>query len=291
MKLKTGSWPEMDTPLYPNCSHGVGTYWTRSGRRYTGLEKEDIERLGKELGEDLNPNSDFWNTAPVRIAYKDSYVTIDTSEPKGELQYKYLKNHKRVKFGYTDKKAGAEYVLVQEEETAKEVNQKARIERQAISEFGKLSLEDRVKVLRLYGHSAKDVNAEIIESTLYQLVKEDPQKFIDVWVSNDKKEMQYLLEEAVSNGVLRKNKTIYKYGSDILGHTLEDTIDYLTDPKNNDLLIAIKSRLEGKQSAFSTITSNDSENKSEYSKLIEEISSEEEPKKEPKKEEKKTKSK
>ena len=34
-----------------------------------------------------------------------------------------------------------------------------------------------------------------------------------------------------------KNKNIYKYGTDIIGHNLEAAVDYIDDPANQDLKI------------------------------------------------------
>jgi len=48
-----------------------------------------------------------------------------------------------------------------------------------------------------------------------------------------------LLEQAISKGVIRKDKTHYFYGTDMFADTLEEAIAYLDDKKNQDLKLAI----------------------------------------------------
>ena len=87
---------------YSNCSIYLSPYFTRSGSIYTGLTREDEERLEKALRvESLAPGSDYWTHFFVRVGGDD--VIIDTSTPEGELKYLFLKNHKRVANGLHDK--------------------------------------------------------------------------------------------------------------------------------------------------------------------------------------------
>jgi len=218
----------------------------RSGRRYTGLEPEDAERLGKILSVNLTPESDFWDSFGIKITGERDFVTIDTDDPLGELKYKFCKKNKFVAQSYKDIDPSKEYVLVQEEQEAELDNQKNRIERKAVIEFNQLTPEQMRKALRLYGINAMNTNNDLIESTLYNLVKESPSKFLDVWVNNKDREISYLIEEAVSKNVIRKSGTVYKYGSDPIGYTLQDAVDYLKNPANTRVKIEILGQLEGR---------------------------------------------
>lgn len=267
--------------FYKNCYHGIASYFTRSGRRYTGLEKEDAERLGKELGYDLKPESDFWDNFHIKLTSERDEITIDTDNPYGELQYKFLKNHKRVAQSVKEITPGKDYVLIHEELEAQLSNNKARLKRKAFSEFDLMTPEQMRKALRMYGINAKNSNNDMVESTLFTLVEQDPFKFLSLWVENDDKDTQYLIEEALSKNILRKNKTIYYYGTDIVGHTLHDAIAYLKDPRNNDIKRAILGQIEGK-TVLSEVVEN-AELKGEAERLLEEISEGDKPKKKTKK--------
>lgn len=96
--LKVNPWTGLTK--WPTTFDYVGPYWTRSGNIYTGLTTEDARRLEKALGKEegeLSPNSEFWTTFAVRIGAKD--LILNTDRPMDELQYLFLKNHKRVAVG------------------------------------------------------------------------------------------------------------------------------------------------------------------------------------------------
>lgn len=218
---------------YKNCHTDVATYWLENGSKYTGLSKEDENRLGELLRQDLHPNSDYWDRFFIRMTNDD--LILDINDPNDELKYLFLKNHKLVQKSIGEKKATAMYVIVDETAEAKETNKTAKVERKAVKEFDKLSATDIRKVLRLYGYKAESMGAEQAEAKLYDLVKEDPNKFLTLWVDNETRDTQYLIESALSKNVLRRNKNIYTYGTSIIGHSLEETIAFLEDKKNSDI--------------------------------------------------------
>ena len=229
---------------YKNCYEDIGPYYTRSGSIYTGLGKETAERLGELLGKDLSPGSSFWETFYIRTAGKD--IILDLDDPFDELKYHFLKNHKRVKGSMFEHKATANFVLINQEEESKRANLFQRTKRAAVREFDKMTPEEMRKALRIFGKNAENLGAEIVENRLWDIIEGDPQGFLDKWVNNKNRETQWLIERAVSMNVIRKNKMLYTYGSDTIGHGLEDAVSYLDDPKNQDVRIAIKLATEGK---------------------------------------------
>lgn len=229
---------------YRNCYEDIGPYFTRSGRIYTGLVPEDEVRLGSLLGWDLRSGSEFWKEFFVRTSGKDLY--LDTNDAHDELKYLFLKNHKRVKNSIFENKASANFVLINKDEEAKRANLYSRVKREAIKEFDTLSPDDMRKCLRLYGHNADSFSNEVLERTLFDIVEGDPEGFINKWVNNDKKEAQVLIEKAIARNVLRRNKNVYMYGTDVIGHSLEETASFLEEPKNQDIKIAIMKQVESK---------------------------------------------
>lgn len=242
--LGRSTWPGVRR--YRNCFDTLGPYWTRSGRRYTGLTKEDADRLGGILGLDLSPSSEFWvEWSGIRVASKDIYFDIE--DPMDELRVLFLKNHKRVAGSVFERKATADYVLVDQDEEAKKANIIDRVKRRASKEFDKLSAEDVRRCLRLFGHNASTMGNEQAEHKLFEIVEGNPQKFIDLWVDNKEREIMFLIEEAVAKNVIRKTKNVYRYGSDIIGHGLDDVVAYLSNPANQDLKLAIMSGVNLKE--------------------------------------------
>jgi hypothetical protein len=232
---------------YKNCYDYIAPYWTRSGNKYTGLTDEDAKRLEREIGYPdghLSPFSDFWNTFAIKLTTKETI--LHTERPYDELQYLFLKGHKRVANGLNNVKPNNDYILINKDSEAEESNRLNKIKRQAIIEFNKLSVEDMRKALRLYGYKSDAMSNELVESKLFELVEKDPNKFFLIWVNNKTKNTQFIIEAAIAKNVMRKSRNVYYYGTDIIGSSLEDAIAYLDDKKNQDIRLVIIQETEAK---------------------------------------------
>lgn len=230
---------------YKNCVDSLGSYFTRSGRLYTGLSKEEETRIGDSLGYDLRPGSEFWNTYRIRVTGED--IVMNTEDPVDELKYLFLKGHKRVRNGLDDLKPTANYVLINKEEEASKANEYARTKRKAYKEFDKMSIKDMRKALRVLGQNANNVGDEVVEARLNEFIENSPSKFLERWVDNNHRNTEFLIKEAVANNVIRRNKTVYKYGSDVIGNTLEEAMAYLDNPEFADIKTAILNEVEAKK--------------------------------------------
>ena len=175
---------------------------------------------------------------------------LDLDEPSDELKYLFLKHHKRVKNSILEHKAGANFVLINKDEEAKKSNMYNKVKRKASSAFDKLTTEDIKKALRLFGHNADSMSPEVAENKLYDIVEGNPQGFLDRWVNNSVRDTEVLLERTISMNVIRKNKNLYKYGSDVIARSKEEAIDYLDSPKNQDVRIIILKQVDVKGSSL-----------------------------------------
>lgn len=229
---------------YKNCYEDIGPYFTRSGSVYRGLTDDAAERLGKKLGRDLSQGSEFWATFYIKTTGKD--IIFDLEDPFDELRYLYCKNHKRVKDSIFAHKATANFVMINPEEESKKTNLFNRLKRDAVVAFNKMTPEEMRKALRIFGKSAENLSPDVVENRLFDIVEGDPQGFLNKWANNKKRDTQYLIERAISLNLIRKNKRLYTYGTDTIGHGLEEVIDYLDDPKNQDVLFALQQGIEGK---------------------------------------------
>ena len=232
---------------WPTTFDYVGPYWTRTGNIYTGLSEEDARRLEKELGYEegkLNPSSEFWTTFAVQLGKRD--LILDTNKPYDELKYLFLKNHKRVADGMNAMNPSKDYLLINKDSEAEETNKRNKVKRDAYRELDKMSIEDMRKCLRLYGMKSDSMSNELVEAKLSEQIETAPDKFIMKWVNNPNKEMNWMIEEALSKNILRRNRAQYYFGTDLIGNGIEDVIAYLKDKKNQDILISIKNELKSK---------------------------------------------
>ena len=232
---------------YRSCFDYIAPYFTRSGSIYTGLTPEDEKYFEKALGYPeghLAKTSDFWTTFCVKIGSRT--LLLDDSIPRQAMIIKFLTNHKRVATSLDKLDAGKDYLLINREAEAIEQNKNNKLRRDAIKEFDKLSLDQMRKCLRVYGVRSDDMSNELIESTLFSLVDKNPKKFFQKWVDNKNKETEYLIEEAIAKGVIRKDHTQYYYGSDMFADSLEDAIAYIDAKKNQDLKLSIINETQNK---------------------------------------------
>jgi protoheme ferro-lyase len=102
------------------------------------------------------------------------------------------------------------------------------------------------KCLRLFGVIADTLSNEMVEAKLTELIEKDPAKYIRIWVENPNKEFNYMVEEALSKNIIRKNRSAYYFGTDLIGNGIDDVIAYLKDKKNQDIFLAIQSEIKSK---------------------------------------------
>lgn len=232
---------------YKHCFDYIAPYYTRSGSIYTGLTPEDEKYFEKALGYQeghLAKSSDYWNTFCVKIGARP--ILLDDSIPRQAMIIKFLTGHKRVATSLDKLTAGKDYLLINKEAEAIEQNKQNKVKREATKAFDKLTLDDMRKCLRLYGVNSDQMSNELVESTLFGLVDKNPAKFFQVWVNNTKKDTEFLLEQAIAKGIIRKDRTQYYYGTELLATSKDEAIAYLDAKKNQDLKIAIKSQVDNK---------------------------------------------
>lgn len=229
---------------FKNCYDYLVPYYTRSGNIYTGLTSDDAKRLGDMLNINLFPNSGWWSSFNVRIGADDVY--FETEDPLDEIRYLFLKNHKRVKSSMFEHKATADYLLINKDEEAKRENifNKAKVD--AIFEFKRMSATDMRKCLRLFGNNAESMSNELVENAMFKIVENNPDMFLSKWVNNKDRELEVVIEQSIARNIIRRNKNIYKYGSEVIGYSMQEVIDFLAAPKNQDIKLSILNAIEAK---------------------------------------------
>lgn len=232
---------------YKNCYDYIAPLLTRSGNVHTGLSGEDVERLEKQLNFNqgtLAPYSNYWKTFAVKITNYE--ILLDTSRAWDELQYLFLKNHKKVSNGINDIKPSAEWILINKEYEAEIANKAARRKIDAIKEYDKMSIEDMKRCLRILGYKSDSMSNELVQNKLYENIEKDPERFFSKWVNNSTKTTEFLIEAALAKNILRRSRNIYYYGTDIIGHSLEDAIANIDNKSNQDIKRSILNELESK---------------------------------------------
>jgi O-acetylhomoserine/O-acetylserine sulfhydrylase-like pyridoxal-dependent enzyme len=98
-------------------------------------------------------------------------------------------------------------------------------------------------VLKLMGKKAANASDTLIENTLADILDKDPAVFNETMAMPDFK-IRVLIEDLVSINALRIRGGHYMFGDSAIGHDLEAACLYLKDPKNQDIVLSLKSKLK-----------------------------------------------
>jgi len=175
--------------------------------------------------------------------------------PWDELSWRVLCAHQEVAKDEDERLINgfARYLLASEEEEAVSANKKFSVKKTAYSKYGNLSSEEQKDFLRVWSHTHKTGNvtvnentkASMIEAAIGQIIEEEPQEFLDLLQSENYK-TRVFFKKCLDKGLINKGRG-NKYtlpGGDILGYTLEDTVDFLANPTNQEVVLSLKARLE-----------------------------------------------
>ena len=214
----------------------------------TGLTESDERRLEKKMhmasGTLSKYNKDYWTM--FRIDVPKEGITLDTNNPEEEVKYLVLKAHQRVANSEMERfdTPFAEYVMTSVEQEAKMENKKSKLKRRAYKVFSNISTTEMADVLKVMGKRAGDeASIDFIESQLDKIVTEDPQEFINT-VEDPTFKMRAFIDDCISSRVLVKSGTKYQLpGGDVVGYTLEQTIEYLKNPDNQEVYLDLKGKL------------------------------------------------
>jgi len=243
--LKAHSWSGFHR--FPKCKDTVIAQYGRAGYA-TGLTPEDEKRLERLLHLDagsLNRFSDYWQDYTVILTDKDKVLKLD--RPKDYLDFKILSASDKVANSVNDTAdwPKATYVLYDAEEDAKKDNLKVKEKRKAYKIFNGLTISEMRDVLKVMGKKADNASETLIENTLNDIVENSPSEFIETIGVSDFK-TRVFVNDLVAINALRIRGGHYMLGDTALGHDLEAAILFLKEPKNQDIVLSLKAKLQGK---------------------------------------------
>ena len=232
---------------FPKCKDTVIAQYGRAGYA-TGLSSEEEAKLEKLLHLEsgtLNRFSDYWQNYTVILTDKDK--TLKLERPKDFLDYKILSSSEKVANSVNNLAdwPKATYVLYDAEEDAKKDNLKVKEKRNAYKIFNGMTISEMRDVLKVMGKKADNASETLIENTLNDIVESSPSEFIETVNVSDFK-TRVFINDLVAINALRIRGGHYMLGDTALGHDLETTILFLKEPKNQDIVLSLKAKLQGK---------------------------------------------
>jgi len=230
---------------FPKCKDTVIAQYGRAGYA-TGLSEEEERELEKKLSLQngtLNKYSTYWRDYTIVLTEKQK--TLKLENPKDFLDYKILFASKRVANSVNDLSLTpkAEYVLYDAEEDAKKDNLVVKEKRKAYKKFSTLTTKEMRDVLKLMGKRAENASDTLVENTLNEIIEKDPKEFNKIIGITDFK-TRVFIEDLVAINALRIRGGHYMFGDNPIGHDIETAVGYLKNPKNQDIVLSLKSKLQ-----------------------------------------------
>lgn len=234
---------------YTHCFEQIVPKNDPSGYPITGLESEEEAWFENKLS--LSPgtlsryNKDYWGS--FRINVPKEGLVLHLKNPKDFLTYKVLLADQQVANSEMEKADSpfAEYVLTSDIQEAKVKAAEVSVSRKAWTHFSKMTNEDMVSFLKIFGNKpSANASTEWLEAKVGEIIEKSPTKFLEI-VEDKSFKMKVFITDCIHKKALTKSGSKYMLmGGDIIGYSIEDTIDYLSKPENQEVYIQLKSKLE-----------------------------------------------
>jgi hypothetical protein len=221
----------------------------------TGLTDQMARELEVEMGlkpMELSPYSKWWDInfkIYPRIPKEGLELNLDANATN-KLIYCYAKVMSKVALSESDAAENplVDYVLTSKEVEADYSNKKAEIKTKAVQRYAEMSLNEQMDFLKVFdeGRSrvTKSASPNFITSTIFKIVDERPEDFIELVENPDFKTMVFI-QDCVAIGALKKEGPKYRInGGDIIGNSLLDTINNLQKPEYNEAKLSLKTKLD-----------------------------------------------
>jgi hypothetical protein len=228
--------------VFPNATktYGVGIS-SLTGMKVTGVPADRKEHLEHALGVNLDINSKFWDE--YKVVLNDKGMILDLNDPVQELQYYVLGTKSEIAKSSSEIKPQCIYMMYNEENEAIKANKQFDYELSAYSYIKEMSEEERADFLKLFGIRTRDLSPTVIKKSLKEKADGDPKYFVELYEDKNKF-IKILVEDCVQYRVIEVKTGAYYFGEDMLGADINLAINKLKTPKNSDLVLAIKRRLE-----------------------------------------------
>lgn len=220
-----------------------------TGVYVTGLLEDDEKRLEKSLnklpGTLSRHNKDFWGKFFIKIPRSGMILYLDNAEH--ELMWLVCKAHQFIANSEEDKMYTpfARYVMTSEEEIEKKVNDKFELKSKAFAKYSTMSMQEQIDFLRVFGKNpGAEPRESFIRSQISKVIEDEPKKFLEIMEDKSYKTKVFIKECVAKNIVLEKGTKFVLQGGDVIGYTLDQAIEYLKNPENQEVLIMLKGQLE-----------------------------------------------
>jgi hypothetical protein len=244
---------------YGTCADSVTPGIGHDGLPKTNLTSEEERKIEDALGYTtgtLKKASPFWTTFHIRIEAEGMNLNIDDTGEFQDTAYDYLcwkimSNNPMVLKNDSPQERGskpkAELILIDKEKELAAYSDELETTGKAYALFGGLSVEEKRKILILYGLHYPDADVKTLNKHLGDKIKSNPILFIEK-ASTKNMNRDVDVELGIKRKlIVRSGKgaaTLYSFGNDTVGKNKEQVLSFFSKPENQEIYLALKSALK-----------------------------------------------
>ena len=230
-------------------------YDPKTGGYATGLTEELRIKLEKKTGFDLSDTYSaddlhpFWNSKAAQVSLPARTTIFNTKKAIDFIKVSVLKASKYVANSQRELEQGlypeALFVIFDEIEEATIKASKIQKKRRANKLATEMSAREKINIIQiLAGKSLKEQSQDFLDVEIDDLIEQDINSFLQ-YAEMDKKEIynKALVLEAIYKGVLTKEGSAVLYIGDRIGFNVEEAINYIAAPENQQLKAIILEKL------------------------------------------------
>jgi hypothetical protein len=212
---------------------------------------EDKLHLEKGTLSFYKKDNEFWESKQMSVRIDKNGIKLDLADPLDNLKWRILKaNVREIAHSPAERfnMPTYKFMLVDTDYEVEEKATKSDKKKLAYTEFGKLQASETKmrNFLRVYGRkAAPNATREFLVATIDTILEQELNKFLEI-VQDKSFEAKIFIDDAIeAKAIVRKGKTGYALpGGDLIGNTLEQTIEWINDPANSTEVLTIKARID-----------------------------------------------
>jgi hypothetical protein len=215
-------------------------------------QKEFFE---EELGVDLNPTlpieTNFWrNDRRARVVLTKEGMQLNLNLPLNMLHYLILMANKSLvspSYDNRNDKATYEFMIVDESKVTSKRIEEASVKADAFSKFAEItrSKTSTIGFIKSLGRTVPATATEDwLKAEVLNVIENSPKAFLEI-VNHPQYNDRIFVQEAVEAGaIIRKGDKRYTLDNGVELGDLQDTINYVMDPENQEVKMRLKAKVE-----------------------------------------------
>jgi hypothetical protein len=215
-------------------------------------QKEFFE---EELGVDLNPTlpieKNFWRSdRRARVVLTKEGMQLNLNLPLNMLHYLILMANKSLvspSYDNRNDKATYEFMIVDESKVTSKRIEEASIKADAFSKFAEItrSKASTIGFIKSLGRTVPaTVTEDWLKAEVLNVIENSPKAFLEI-VNHPQYNDRIFVQEAVEAGaIIRKGDKRYTLDNGVELGDLQDTINYVMDPENQEVKMRLKAKVE-----------------------------------------------